>query len=189
MKIRQWLHADYSPIPLIVLMVLTRFHHFGDTLRLPDASLAVFFLAGFYHKKNLLVFLLIMAFFIDYIAISRGTSSFCVSPAYIFLIPAYSVMWFAGQYCKKIKSLKLSGLAISITILALATSASFIISNGSFYLLSGRIEVFSWTHFANQFGTYYSPYLTSTMYYGLAGLLIIKLFRLLPNSQLTGNTV
>jgi len=47
MNIKQWLQVEYLPIPLIALMVLTRFHHFGDVLHLPDASLAVFFLCRF----------------------------------------------------------------------------------------------------------------------------------------------
>jgi len=44
--------CEYLPIALIALMALTRFHHFGDVLHLPDASLAVFFFAGFYRKKR-----------------------------------------------------------------------------------------------------------------------------------------
>jgi hypothetical protein len=52
MNIKRYLQADYLPIPLIAVMILTRFHHFGDVLHLPDASLAVFFFAGFYRKKK-----------------------------------------------------------------------------------------------------------------------------------------
>ncbi|WP_052700170.1 hypothetical protein [Methylocucumis oryzae] len=40
-------HKITSPLLLIALMVVTRYHHFGDALHLPDASLAVFFLAGY----------------------------------------------------------------------------------------------------------------------------------------------
>ncbi|MEI7994736.1 MAG: hypothetical protein WCH01_07515, partial [Methylococcaceae bacterium] len=99
MNIKLWMQAKYLPIPLIALMVMTRFHHFGDVLHLPDASLAVFFFAGFYRKKALLGFLLALAALIDYVAIENGTSSWCFSPAYVFLIPTYAVMWFAGRYC------------------------------------------------------------------------------------------
>jgi len=38
---------DFLPVALIALMALTRFHHFGDFLHLPDASLAAFFLCRF----------------------------------------------------------------------------------------------------------------------------------------------
>ena len=111
MNIKQWLQAEYLPIPLIALMVLTRFHHFGDVLHLPDASLAVFFFAGFYRKKAFFGFLLVLAALIDYLAIENGTSSWCVTPAYVFLIPTYAVMWFAGRYCSTFKALNIAGLA------------------------------------------------------------------------------
>jgi len=51
MNIKQWLQVEYLPIPLIALMALTRFHHFGDVLHLPDASLAVFSLPVFTAKR------------------------------------------------------------------------------------------------------------------------------------------
>lgn len=35
-------------LTLAALMALTRYGHFGSAVSLPDASLAVFFLAGFY---------------------------------------------------------------------------------------------------------------------------------------------
>ena len=76
MNIQTWLQAKYLPIALIALMVLTRFEHFGSALHLPDASLAVFFFAGLYRKKALLLFLLALAALIDMAAIQNGTSSY-----------------------------------------------------------------------------------------------------------------
>ena len=92
MNIKQCLKAENLPLSLIALMVATRFHHFGDVLHLPDASLAVFFFAGFYPKKMFFAFLLALAALIDYLAIENGTSGWCVTPAYVFLIPTYAVM-------------------------------------------------------------------------------------------------
>lgn len=180
MNIKQWLQADYLPIPLIALMVLTRFHHFGDVLHLPDASLAVFFFAGFYRKKALFAFLLVMAGLIDYIAIANGTSSWCVSPAYVFLIPTYAVMWFAGRYCLTFKSLKLSELAMQLGIVALATSAAFALSNGSFYLFSGRYADMALGDYFVQTTQYYLPYVSSVLVYAALGYGIIMLVRALP---------
>jgi hypothetical protein len=40
-------------VSLIVLMAATRANHFGTALHLPDASLAVFLLAGFYCRAGL----------------------------------------------------------------------------------------------------------------------------------------
>jgi len=183
MNIKQWLQAEYLPIPLTALMVLTRFHHFGDALHLPDASLAVFFFAGFYRKKVLFAFLLTMAALIDYVAIANGTSSWCVSPAYVFLIPTYAVMWFAGRYCPEFKSLKMTELAMQFGVVTLATSAAFAISTGSFYLFSGRYTDLSWGQYFARVAQYYPPYVGYTLGYAVAGLSIVKLFNALPDAR------
>jgi hypothetical protein len=180
MNIKQWLQAEYLPIPLIALMVLTRFHHFGDVLHLPDASLAVFFFAGFYRKKMFFGFLLALAALIDYLAIENGTSSWCVSPAYVFLIPTYAVMWFAGRYCSTFKVMKITELAISAGLLMLSTSAAFAISNGSFFLFSGRYEDLSLGDYVIRIVQYYPFYVGSALIYVVAGLAIVKLFKSLP---------
>src|SRR4051812_40251766 len=86
---------------LVLLMAATRSHHFPTISNIaPDASWAVFFLAGFYLRPAwLLALLLGEAALVDCIAIGwAGVSDFCVSPAYIALLPAYSVLWFAGRW-------------------------------------------------------------------------------------------
>ncbi|TRW96155.1 hypothetical protein [Candidatus Methylobacter oryzae] len=177
MNIKQWLQADYLPIPLIALMALTRFHHFGDVLHLPDASLAVFFFAGFYRNKAFFAFLLVLAGLIDAIAIANGTSSWCVSPSYVFLIPTYAVMWFAGRYCSAFKSLKPAKLAVQFGVAALATSTAFAISNGSFYLFSGRYPDLSWGQYFSRVAQYYPPYVSSALLYMILGYGVMKLVK------------
>ena len=180
MNIKQSLQAEYLPLTLIALMVLTRFHHFGDVLHLPDASLAVFFFAGFYRKRMFFGFLLALAALIDYLAIENGTSGWCVTPAYVFLIPTYAVMWFAGRYCSTIKALRMAELAKSAGLLALATSAAFAISNGSFYLFSGRYEDISLGEYFVRVVQYYPSYVGAALIYVVAGFAIVKLFKSLP---------
>ena len=189
MNIKQWLQAKYLPMPLIALMVLTRFHHFGDVLHLPDASLAVFFFAGFYRKKTFFGFLFALAALIDFVAIENGASSWCVSPAYVFLIPTYGVMWLAGRYCSTIRATKIAKLAKSAGLLILATSAAYAISNGSFYLFSGRYEEVSLTEYFVQIAQYFLPYVGSALIYVLAGLAIIKLFKSLPELRTSHKSV
>ncbi len=183
MNIKQWLQTGYLPMPLIALMVLTRFHHFGDVLHLPDASLSVFFFAGFYRKKTLFFFLLAMAALIDYVAIENGTSSWCVSPAYVFLIPTYAVMWFAGRYCLTFKSMNIAELTMQFGLLILAASAAFAISNGSFYLFSGRYDDLDWGQYSVGVARYYLPYVGYTLCYAVAGWSIVKLFNALPDTR------
>jgi hypothetical protein len=183
MNIKQWLQVEYLPIPLIALMVLTRFHHFGDVLHLPDASLAVFFFAGFYRKKVLFFFLLAMAALIDTIAIENGTSSWCVTPAYVFLIPTYAVMWFAGRYCSILKPMNIAQLSMQFGLLILAASAAFAISNGSFYLFSGRYTDLSWGQYFSRIAQYYPFYVGSVLIYTVAGLSIVKLLTVLSDTR------
>lgn len=183
MNVTQSLQTRYLPIPLIALMVLTRFHHFGDALHLPDASLAVFFFAGFYRRTTFFVFLLALAGLIDTLAIANGTSSWCVSPAYIFLIPTYAVMWFTGRYCARFKLLTGTELAISIGLLTMATTAAFIISNGSFYLFSGRYDEVAVGSYIAATAGYFLPYAGSALAYGAVAYAGVRLIRLMQGAR------
>ncbi len=180
MNFKQSLQAGYLPMSLIALIVLTRFHHFGGVLHLPDASLTVFFFAGFYRKKALFGFLLALAALVDFVAIKNGVSSWCVSPAYVFLVPTYAAMWFAGRICSTYKAMSIAELAKSAGLLTLAASAAFAISNGSFYLFSGRYDDVSLAGYFIRVARYYPSYVGAAMIYALAGLAIFKLFKTLP---------
>ena len=175
MNIPTWLQAKYLPISLIALMIMTRFEHFGSALHLPDASLAVFFFAGFYRKKALLGFLLALAAIIDAVAIQNGASSYCISPAYVFLIPTYSVMYLAGYYCLRFKSLSLSSLGMQLSTVFLAASVAFGISNYSFYLLAGRFDDLSLSQYAERVAQFYTPYVGSVLLYAtfIYGLMLL----------------
>lgn len=192
MKIKQWLPAQYLTIPLFTLMALTRFHHFGDSFSLPDASLAVFFLAGLGFARRWWLFgtLLLEAAIIDYVAITHfNVSAFCVSPAYLFLIPTYAVMWFAGSYCVRYKNLTASDIALSISVSALATTTAFLISNGSFYLLSDRYPDLSLVQYIDRIMQYYPLYAGAALCYALLGLIVIKLIKSLPALNADHKTV
>lgn len=84
---QQWLIAAC----LLLLMLVTRGHHFASVDALPSASWAVFFLAGLYLSRGLwFPIFLVLAATLDFAAIYwGGVSSYCVSPAYSFLLPAY----------------------------------------------------------------------------------------------------
>ncbi len=179
-------------VALAVLMLATRFHHFGSAISLPDASLASFFFAGLLFKQlRLFVFLLIEAALIDYVAIAHfSVSDFCISVAYAALIPAYAAMWYAGRFCSRFKSLKPVELGSHFGLLFLATSIAFLISNGSFYLFSGRYPELSWTQYIERVGMYYPPYLTSTLIYGIVIFAVIQIIKaLLSQSREQHRTV
>lgn len=164
----QWLVGGI----LLAVMLLTRVHVIDHLL---DASWAVFFLAGFY-LRNLLAFgvFMVTAVAIDYVATSQlGVSNFCVSQAYIALVPAYGVMfaagrWFAGQYQGE--------TLVSLGKLMLAVLVGFalteVISSGSFYAFSGTSVDISVAGFVGQLLKYapHGLYITG-MYLTVAALL------------------
>ncbi|GAA5074088.1 hypothetical protein [Lysobacter panacisoli] len=124
------------------LMVATRFHHFGDALHLPDASMALFFLGGLYLRKHwqFAVFIA-LAVAIDWIAIEHaGVSDFCVTPAYSFLLPAYAVLWYGGRWYADRLQDGWASLLGAVGVALACASLSFAISNGAFYWLGGRYE-------------------------------------------------
>ena len=189
MAITHWISYQRLPLALIGLMALTRFHHFGDALHLPDASLAVFFLAGFYRHKRLLAFLLVLAGLIDYVAISQGTSSACISPAYVFLLPTYAVMWQAGRYCCALRTGTVMAKFTRTTILlCLASTAAFAIANVSFYWFSGNFAGMTFAQYLAATLGYFPSYLAATLTYAASGWLLNRLVKAISRDAVPAQT-
>jgi hypothetical protein len=124
---------------LALLMLATRTDHFGTLVRVPDASLAVFFLGGIYVRQHLaFAVLAALAFAIDLIVTSQsGTSASCITPAYGFLLPAYAAPWYVGRAIAPSYASRAASLRRASALALVATTVSFVISNGSFYWLGG----------------------------------------------------
>lgn len=154
-------------ITLAALMAATRMHHFGSPLHLPDASLAVFLLAGFFVASPLFFAgLLLEAAALDYVAVSQlGVSDWCVTPAYWFLIPTYAVLWLAGRYYTRKHQYSLGSLAIFSALAIAALSVAFLMSNLSFYWLSGRYPDMGMVEYLAAIAEYYIPYLSGGLLY------------------------
>ncbi|MDO9010701.1 MAG: hypothetical protein Q7U78_02675 [Gallionella sp.] len=170
---------------LIALMAATRMHHFGSALHLPDASLAVFLLAGFLISSPLLLGALILeAGALDYVAISYlGVDDFCVTPAYWFLIPTYAALWFAGRYYARIHNNSLRSLAVFAGVAFAALNVAFILSNGSFYLFSGRYADMGVAQYAAQIAQYYLPYVSGAVVYLIPAAILYALSTRHTNTQ------
>lgn len=56
------------------LMAATRFNHFGSPVSLPDASLAVFWLAGLYLRPYWFALFIVEAGLLDWASIAGGVS-------------------------------------------------------------------------------------------------------------------
>jgi hypothetical protein len=155
------------PAALALLMLATRFDHFGSSVNLPDASLAAFFLAGFYLRGRF-VFPLLMteAALIDYIAIAHfGVSDFCVSPAYVFLIPAYAAAWTAGLWLRGKAGWEWATLPRLAAAWFVGAALAFLLSDGSFYWLSGRYAEPHAGQYIGLAAQYFLPYLSGPFLY------------------------
>lgn len=168
---------------LVILMAATRMHHFGSSLHLPDASLAVFLLAGFLVASPLLFgALLLEAALLDYVAITHmGVSDYCVTSAYWFLIPTYAVLWFSGRYYARLHQDTLRSLGIFSAVSAAAVSVAFFISNGAFYLFSGRYPDMNMGEYAARVAQYYLPYVSGAAIYLVPAVMLYVLFTLRAN--------
>ncbi len=185
---------SYSRIGILVLlglvMAATRSHHFSPLANatwgpLPDASWAVFFVAGYYLRDRLrwaFPLLMALAVVVDYFVISATGVNFwthyCVSASYWFLLPAYFVLWMggawlattgAGQHWRDLGKLA-AGLLVAVSV-------SYIISNGSYYWLSDTwlatsADGRSFTGWMGNLADWYLPYLRITaLYVGVATVL------------------
>ena len=163
---------------LVALMAATRSHHFGTVLHLPDASLAVFLLAGFVIASPLLFgALLVEAGLIDYLAITQfGVSDYCITPAYWFLIPTYAVLWYAGRFYARIHQNSLRSLGQFAGLSFAATSVAFFISNGAFYLFSGRFPDMGLAEYVSRVSQYYVQYMSGAALYLIPAVLLYVLF-------------
>jgi hypothetical protein len=163
---------------LAVLMAATRSHHFASITHLPDASWAVFFLAGFY-LRPLWAFpaLLALAGLSDYIAISAfGVSDFCVSVAYGFLVPAYGALWFAGRRYARHHRFQLATLPWLAGFALAGALISELLSSGGFYFFSGRFAELSWADFGSRLALYFPQALEGlALYLGAAAITHIVL--------------
>lgn len=157
-----------------VLMIATRFHHFGDLLHLPDASMALFFLGGLYLRRHwqFAVFLA-LAVAIDRVAIEHaGVSDFCVTPAYSFLLPAYAVLWYAGRCFADRFATRWRALLGATCVALVAATLSFAISNGAFYWLGGRYQDPHLAEYAARAWQWGPIFVRTTMAYVVVALLV-----------------
>lgn len=167
---------------LLLLMAATRFSHAGGAGVLPDASWAVFFIAGFYLASDFrwaLTALTVAAAGIDLLAIRfYGISNYCLTPAYWFIVPGYSLLWLGGAWLRRqyryvpLDLLRLCGsLVVSVT-------ACFLLTHTAFYWLSGRVPKPTITEWWSVFTQSYGLFLgIPSAYVTLAALLHMALAR------------
>jgi hypothetical protein len=166
-------------IALAALMAATRGQQFAPLgQHLPDASLAVFFLAGLY-LGGLRVFLALFALatLIDLTAIGwGGVSGYCLSPAYWLLIPAYGSVWTAGRWFGRRHQVSVPSLPVLAGVLLVGGLAAEAFASGGFYLFSGRFAEPSLVGLAHSLVDYLPGTLLALFaYVGIAALVHLSL--------------
>ena len=162
--------------PLLALMATTRIHHFGSETILPDASLAVFFLAGLYvSNRAWLAGLLVVAGLLDYLAIDQfNVSDWCMSPAYVFLIPTYAIMWLAGRFCRTLAATGKREWVVFAALATVSATVAFVISNASFFIFSDRYADMSVVDYSLAVVRHIPAYVGAALAYALLGVAVIK---------------
>ncbi|MDO9282903.1 MAG: hypothetical protein Q7T88_11030 [Methylotenera sp.] len=171
-------------IVLATLIIATRGHHFASINALPSASLAVFFLAGLYLRPTwMFPALLGLCAGLDFSAITYGgVSSFCVTPAYGFLLPAYGVMWLAGRWLAKRIDFSINALLPLVGSVAIAASVSELFSSGGFYFFGGRYPDPTFAVFGERLMKYF-PHQLENIGFWLGVALIVHVAFVLANRQ------
>jgi hypothetical protein len=150
----------------LALIFLVRGPFLDSMVHIPDPTLALFFIAGVYLRSwKIPIILLAGTGFTDFYSFQSGVSTFCLSPAYPFLVPTYLTLWFGGSLFQNIEinsgkfALKLIGILFGATFLA------FLISSGGFYLLSERFENPTLAEFCERIVKYFPQYIGVTFFY------------------------
>lgn len=149
------------------LLIVTRGYHFATLDLLPSASYAVFFLAGVYLTPRwVFPALWSVAALVDLSAITvGGVSAFCVSPAYVFLIPAYGALWLAGRQWGATHRWTWPRVPFLAASLLIGAVVCELLASGGFYFFSGRFPHPTIAGFGPRLATYFPLSLESLLFY------------------------
>ena len=169
---------------LVLLMILTREYHFSSLHSLPGASWAIFFLAGLYLRAIWpLAGLFILTWALDFSAYTwGGASSFCLTSSYVFLLPAYSALWYAGSwYARRYQFEWQTLLPLSLSLMTGAAVCE-LFSSGGFYFFSGRFEETTLIEFGQRLVQYFPNYVGSLVFYIGIAVIIHTMFAFVQGS-------
>jgi len=168
-----------TALGLLALVVITRLPgHLGTPLTLPDASWAVFFLGGFYLTRQWRWALSLFAAAcvgVDVLAlVPSGSERLCATPAYGFILPAYTVLWLGGRWLRGSCRGEWRDLARLALCLTGSVSACYLITNGSYYWLGSHVAHPTLSGWGESLAHWYAPFLLiACAYVGLAALIEI----------------
>ena len=173
-------------LALTALMAATRIEHFGVGQIAPDASTAVFFLAGLLIGNPLwLLAFLAEALLLDLTAIKFvGVEAVCVTAGYGMLIPAYGALWLAARSVRA-NELDLLGAGKLVCACCGGLAGFFLFSNIGYYIGGGFESSMGLEEYARRVVRYFPHYLTDTLFYSAIGIaLAVLAARLAPRGRL-----
>jgi hypothetical protein len=155
---------------LAAVMAATRLNHFGAV---PDASWAVFFIAGFYLRGSArwaFPALMALAVAVDYVVITQAGldfwSHYCVSPGYWFLLPAHFSLWAAGSLLRRhYRGLQPNTLGLLVLNVFAGVALCHFFAQGGFYWLSSSVADPTVAGWAKNYADWFLPYLRTTGIY------------------------
>jgi hypothetical protein len=163
-----------AAILLAVLMAATRIHHFGVGTVAPDASTAVFFLAGLLLASPWwFVAFSVEAILLDVIALGVvGVADACMTVGYWLLFAGYLALWFAGSRVRVVEKLGWIESGRILMLAALGLIAFFVLSNIGYYYGGGFDQSLGAAEYISRVSRYFSFYLVTTLGYVAAGILV-----------------
>ena len=181
---------------LALLMAASRAHVF-DHFSPPDASWAVFFIAGFHLRgwgRWVFPGLMALAVGVDWWVITGQGIDFwnhyCVSAAYWFLVPAYAAMWAGGAWLRRrYTGASWEALGRLAAAFVLSVLACHLLAQGSFYWLSDSVTNPTLAGWWENYTDWLAPYLgTAGVYVAIAAALQVAAERIAPMVGRGGRT-
>jgi hypothetical protein len=168
--------ASVVGIALAAAMAATRVHGAGLGAFVPDASVAVFFLAG-YALASPAWFgaFIVEAVLFDVVAIGfANVPAVCVTWGYAALLPAYGALWLAGRCACGVPAASGFGGGVRIGAALLAgVIGYFAISNLGYYVGGGFAATLGGAGYAAAVARYFPLYFGAAGIYTAAGLALV----------------
>ena len=168
------------------LMAATRGQHVATLTSLPDASWAIFLIAGVLLASPWwLAALLGGALLTDMIVWNTSTSGdFCITVAYGFLLPAYGSLWLGGRWLRRRLDGRLNDLPRFAAAVLGSAAVCELFSSGGFYFFSGRFADTTLSGFVERFVEYFPGSLISVTFYAAVAAVIYTAFTILSLGDL-----
>jgi hypothetical protein len=172
-------------IALVALILITRTNYSSAIIDTPDITLAAFFIAGMFILGSRLQSTLVFGILFGACVIADLLSfAACFTPAYVFLVPTYASLWFAGYLCREVDLVTVRGAVKVAAYFVIAVVVAYLISSYSFYYFSGRLSPSSALKYTQGLAHYFwHPYFSWAAAYTVLAVGIAAVARLVASQS------